>query len=134
MPIFWHFSTGGGVKSDEDDHVSICAVSGVLTPPREEERKKEPFDSVGWNSILAFTTRNSHGGKTQEKVVQRPNHNSQLRIKLGSYHFRAPVKIILTKKYSEGPFQKTHLLWMLRVSPTFSFLSPLSACHNVPKS
>ena len=40
MPIFGHFSSWGGVKSDEDDHGSVCAVSGVLTPPGEEERKK----------------------------------------------------------------------------------------------
>ena len=37
---FGHFPTGGGVKSDQDDHGSVCAVSGVLTPPGEEERKR----------------------------------------------------------------------------------------------
>ena len=45
--------TKGGGKSDEDDHGSVYAVSGVLTPPGEEERKK-PFDSVEWNPILAL--------------------------------------------------------------------------------
>ena len=40
MPIFGHFPTKGGGKSDEDDHGSVCAVSGVLTPPGEEERKR----------------------------------------------------------------------------------------------
>ena len=48
------FPTKGGGKSDEDDHGSVCAVSGVLTPLGEEERKKEPSDSVEWNPILAF--------------------------------------------------------------------------------
>ena len=41
MPIFGHFPTGGGVKSDEDHHGSVCTVSGVLTPPGEEESKKK---------------------------------------------------------------------------------------------
>ena len=40
MTIFGHFPTKGVGKSDEDDHGSVCAVSGVLTPPGEEERKK----------------------------------------------------------------------------------------------
>ena len=40
MPIFGIFPTKGGGKSDEDDHGSVFAVSGVLTPPGEEERKK----------------------------------------------------------------------------------------------
>ena len=39
MPILVIFPTKGGGKSDEDDHGSVCAVSGVLTPPREEEGK-----------------------------------------------------------------------------------------------
>ena len=34
------FPTKGGGKSDEDSHGSVFAVSGVLTPPGEEERKK----------------------------------------------------------------------------------------------
>ena len=39
MPIFGHFfPTKGGGKSDEDDHESVSAISGVLTPL---ERKKE---------------------------------------------------------------------------------------------
>ena len=46
--------TKSGVKSDGDDHGSVCAVSGVLKPPGEEERKKEPFNSVERNPILAF--------------------------------------------------------------------------------
>ena len=37
---FGHFQHGSGVKSDEDDQVSVCAVCGVLTPPGEEDRKK----------------------------------------------------------------------------------------------
>ena len=40
-PFLGIFPTKGGVKSDEDDHGSVCAVSGVLTPPREEERKNK---------------------------------------------------------------------------------------------
>ena len=64
MPIFGHFPTKGVGKSDEDHHGSVCAVSGVLTPPGEEERKKEPLDSVEWNPILAFCRKN---GLTKEK-------------------------------------------------------------------
>ena len=41
MPIFGHFPTNGIGKSDEDDHGSVCAVSGVLTRPGDEERKKK---------------------------------------------------------------------------------------------
>ena len=40
LPILGIFPTKGVGKSDEDDHGSVCAVSGVLTPPGEEERKK----------------------------------------------------------------------------------------------
>ena len=54
MPIFGIFPTGGGVKSDEDDHGSGSAVRDLLTPLEEEERKKEPFDSVEWNPISAL--------------------------------------------------------------------------------
>ena len=38
--IFGLFPTESAVKSDEDDHGSVCAVSGVLRSPRDEERKK----------------------------------------------------------------------------------------------
>ena len=47
MPIFGHFPGGGGVKSDEDSHGSICEVSGVLTPPGEEERKENHLIQLG---------------------------------------------------------------------------------------
>ena len=40
LPILGIFPTAGGVKSDEDDHRSVCSVSGVLTLLEEEERKK----------------------------------------------------------------------------------------------
>ena len=40
MPILVIFPTKDGGKSDEDDHGSVCAVSGVLTPPGKEERKR----------------------------------------------------------------------------------------------
>ena len=40
VSIWGIFPTAGGVKSDEDDRGKVCAVSGVLTPPGEEERKK----------------------------------------------------------------------------------------------
>ena len=54
MPILNIFPTKGVGKSDEDDHGSVCAVSGVLTPPGGGRKKKEPFGSVEWNPILAF--------------------------------------------------------------------------------
>ena len=47
MPILGIFPTKGGVKSDEDDHESVCTVSGVLTPPGEEERKKNHLIQLG---------------------------------------------------------------------------------------
>ena len=47
MPIFGHFSSWGGVKSDEDNHGSVCEVSGVLTPPGEEERKENHLIQLG---------------------------------------------------------------------------------------
>ena len=46
-PYFRIFPAGSGVKSDEDDHGSVCAVSGVLTPPRGEERKKNRLIQLG---------------------------------------------------------------------------------------
>ena len=36
---FGYFSIGAGVKSDEDDHGSLCTVSGVLTPQGEYSKK-----------------------------------------------------------------------------------------------
>ena len=58
------------MKSGEDNHGSVCAVSGVLTPPGEEERKKGAFDSVERNAILAFCHKvNSCGRKKQQKLV-----------------------------------------------------------------
>ena len=44
---FWAFSSRGGMKSDEDNDGSVCAVSGVITPPREEERKKNHLIQLG---------------------------------------------------------------------------------------
>ena len=45
---FWaFFQLGVGMKSDEDNHGSVCAVSGVITPPREEERKKNHLIQLG---------------------------------------------------------------------------------------
>ena len=41
MTIFGYSPTGGGVKSDEDDYGSVCAVSDILTPPGEEDRKRK---------------------------------------------------------------------------------------------
>ena len=40
FPFLGISSTGGGVKLDEYNHGSVSAVSGALTPPGEEERKK----------------------------------------------------------------------------------------------
>ena len=47
MPIMGIFPNGGGVKSDEDNHGPVCEVSGVLTPPGEEERKKNHLIQLG---------------------------------------------------------------------------------------
>ena len=70
MPILGIFPTKGVGKSDEDDQGSVCAVSGVLRQPGEEERKKEPFDSVEWNPILAFCRKKwPCQGKKQENAI-----------------------------------------------------------------
>ena len=47
MPIFGHFPTTGGMKPDEDTPASVCAASGVLTPPGKEERKKNHLIQLG---------------------------------------------------------------------------------------
>ena len=39
-PFLGILPAGGGVKTDEYDHGSVCAVSGILTQPGDEERKK----------------------------------------------------------------------------------------------
>ena len=53
-PFLGIFQIEGGMKSDEDAHGSVGAVSGALRPPGEEERKIEPFHSVECNPTLAF--------------------------------------------------------------------------------
>ena len=40
MPILGIYRTGGDVKLDEENHGSVYAVSDVLTPPGEGERKR----------------------------------------------------------------------------------------------
>ena len=59
---------GGGVKTDEADHESVCAVSAVLTPQGKEE--------IGKNHLIQFSGAQSYlfASKTameekQEKVV-----------------------------------------------------------------
>ena len=70
MPILGIFPTGGGVKSDEDNHASVCAFSSILTSTGEEERrKKNTFDSVEWNPILAFCHKDSRVEGKQEKII-----------------------------------------------------------------
>ena len=66
-PFLGIFPAGGGVKSDEDDHGSVCTVSGVLTLPGEEERKKEPFDSVDQSQF--FPQKNSCAKEKKKKVI-----------------------------------------------------------------
>ena len=39
-PFLGIFPTQGVGKSDEDDHGSVCTVSGVFTPPGEEDKKR----------------------------------------------------------------------------------------------
>ena len=70
-----------------------------------KKEKKEPFDSVEWSPIFAFCKKKVVE-KKQENVDQRPNHNSQMRIKLSSYHCRAAEKIILTKIWRRMTFAK----------------------------
>ena len=65
MPILGIFPTKGVGKSDEDDHGSVCAVSGVLPPPGEEERKKNQLILLSGTQSLPFGTKN---GLAKEKI------------------------------------------------------------------
>ena len=67
-PFLVIFPTKGGGKSDKDDHGSVCAVSGVLTPPGEEERKKNPLILLSeTQSYLCATKKMVLRRETQEK-------------------------------------------------------------------
>ena len=71
IPIFGYFPAGG-VTLDEDDHESVCTVCGVLTLPGEEERRKEPFDSVTLNPIFTFlATKSGRRGQYRKKISCR---------------------------------------------------------------
>ena len=58
MPILVIFPTKDGGKSDEDDHGSVWAVSGVLTPPGEEERKKNHLILLSGTQSWPFAAKN----------------------------------------------------------------------------
>ena len=68
MPIFGHFPTKGVGKSNEDDHGSVCAVSGVLTPPGEEERKKNHLILLSGTQSSLFPGKN---GLAKEKTGKK---------------------------------------------------------------
>ena len=57
MPILGIFPTKGGWKSDEDDNGSVFAVSAVLTPPGEEERKKNHFILLSGTQYQLFAAK-----------------------------------------------------------------------------
>ena len=68
MPISSIFPTKGVGNSDEDYHGSVCAVSGVLTPPGEEERKKNHLILLSGTQSYPFATKMaSPRKKKQEK-------------------------------------------------------------------
>ena len=69
MPIFGYFSNKCGGKSDEDDHGSVFAVSGVLTPPGEEERKKNHLVLLSGTQYQLFAAKNGFAKEKQEKVT-----------------------------------------------------------------
>ena len=68
MPIFGHFPTKGGRKSDEDDHGSVFEVNGVLTPPGEEERKKNYLILLSGTQYQLFAAKN---GLAKEKTGKK---------------------------------------------------------------
>ena len=67
MPILGIFPTKGVGKSDEDGHGSVCAVSGVLTPPGEEERKKNHLILLSGTQYQLFAAKMALPRKKQEK-------------------------------------------------------------------
>ena len=73
MPIFGHFSNKGGGKSDEDDHRSVFAVSGVLRPPGEEERKKNHLILSSGTQYQRFSAKNGLAKEKQEKSNTVPS-------------------------------------------------------------
>ena len=69
MPIFGHFPTKGVGKSDEDDYGSVCAVSGVLIPPGEEERKKNYLILLSGTPYQLFAAKNGLAKEKNRKKV-----------------------------------------------------------------
>ena len=67
MPILGISPTKGVGKSDEDDHGSVFAVSGVLTPPGEEERKKNHLILSSGTQYQLFAAKNGLAKEKQEK-------------------------------------------------------------------
>ena len=64
-PFLGIFPTKSVGKSDEDDHGSVCAVSGVLTPPGEEEIKKNHLILLSGTQSYLFAAKN---GIAKEKT------------------------------------------------------------------
>ena len=62
------FPTKGVGKSDEDDHGSVWAVSGVLRPPGEEERKKNHLILLSGAQYELFAAKN---GLAKEKTGKK---------------------------------------------------------------
>ena len=99
------------------------AQSVVYSHDQERKKEKWTIDSVEWNPILAFATKNS---LAREKKKNRKNviYNSALIVtarsekNLGSYHFRATEKIILTKICRRTTFAKGALITRYKVRPS----------------
>ena len=69
MPILGIFPTKGVGKSDEDDHGSVCAVSRVLTPPGEEEIKKNHLNLLSGTQSYSFAAKNGLAEEKNRKNV-----------------------------------------------------------------
>ena len=69
MPISSIFPKKGVGKSDEDYHGSVFTVSGVLTPPGEEERKKNHLILLSGTQYQLFATKMALPRKNRKKVT-----------------------------------------------------------------
>ena len=69
MPIFGHFPTKGVGKSDEDHHGSVCAVTGVLTTPGEEERKNNHLILLREPNLSLLPQKWPCQGKNRKNVI-----------------------------------------------------------------
>ena len=93
---FWAFSQQTVVWNQIKTIMDQFAQSVVYSHDQERKKEKWTLDSVEWNLILAFATKNSlaREKKNRKNVI----YNSALIVtarsekNLGSYHFRATEK------------------------------------------